>query len=178
MARSKYFAHSLDGLEPHQWHVLSEHLENTGEIAAGFLAAVNGSDLGRAAGILHDLGKYTKAFQARLHGSETRVDHSTAGALLALERYPFPIGKIIAFCVAGHHAGLANDVGGQRITSLGDRLAATVTKPDPTWRREVTLPVVDPPKLKPKNLQTAGFSASFLIRMVFSALVDAGLSGY
>ena len=160
-------------MDPHEWHLLSEHLQKTGEIAAAFLAAVNCSDLGRAAGTLHDLGKYTKAFQARLQGGGTRVDHSTAGALAALEQYPFPIGRIIAFCVAGHHAGLANGVGGERMSSLGDRLAAAVKKPDPIWRREVTLPDIDSPKLKPKNLQTAGFSAALLIRMVFSALVDA-----
>lgn len=173
MYRSSYFAHSHEGLDPRRWHALSEHLVNTGSRAASFLAAVNCQDLALAAGILHDLGKYTEDFQSRLMGMGIRVDHSTAGAQVAIERYPGPVGKIIAFCVAGHHAGLANGVIGQRITALGDRLEATVAEPDPIWRSEITLPNVKPPRVKPRNLETAGFSAAFLIRMVFSALVDA-----
>lgn len=173
MAQSSYFAHSHEGLDPHRWHALSEHLVNTGTGAASFLATVNCQDLALAAGILHDLGKYTRDFQSRLKGVGNRVNHSTAGAQVAIERYPGPVGKIIAFCVAGHHAGLANGVNGQRITALRDRLEETVAQPDPIWRSEVTLPDVSPPQIKPRNLETAGFSAAFLIRMVFSALVDA-----
>lgn len=141
--------------------------------SASFLASVNCQDLALAAGRLHDLGKYTRKFQARLQGARTRVDHSTAGAQVAIERYPGPLGKIIAFCVAGHHAGLANGINGQRITALGDRLTASVAEPDPIWRREITLPDIQSPPIKPRALETAGFSAAFLIRMVFSALVDA-----
>jgi CRISPR-associated endonuclease/helicase Cas3 len=49
------------------------------------LAAERGSKFGarRAAalaGMLHDLGKYSAAFQRRLDGSGEAVDHSTAGA--------------------------------------------------------------------------------------------------
>jgi len=35
----------------------------------------------RLAGLLHDLGKYTPAFQAKLRGALEKVDHSTAGAV-------------------------------------------------------------------------------------------------
>ena len=173
MTQSRYFAHSHERLDPYRWHTLSEHLVNTGTRAASFLAAVNCQDLALATGILHDLGKYTRDFQSLLKGMRRRVNHSTAGAQVAIDHYPGAIGKIIAFCVAGHHAGLANGVNGQRITALGDRLSETVQEPDPIWRTEIALPNVSPPKIKPRKPETAGFSAAFLIRMVFSALVDA-----
>lgn len=168
-----YFAHSHDSLEPAHWHLLSHHLENTGERAAAFLDAVGAADLGRAAGLLHDLGKYSDEFQQRLAGKAARVDHSTAGAQTALKRYPGPLGKIIAYCVAGHHAGLANGVNGEKISSLADRLAALPPRLDPVWNTEVALPELLPPTIKPRDASHAGFSAAFLIRMLFSALVDA-----
>lgn len=168
-----YFAHSHESLEPARWHLLSQHLENTGERAAAFLDAVDVADLGRAAGLLHDLGKYSDEFQQRLAGKAARVDHSTAGAQTALKRYPGPLGKVIAYCVAGHHAGLANGVNGEKIGALADRLAASPPPLDARWKNEVALPELLPPRIKPRDASNAGFSAAFLVRMVFSALVDA-----
>ena len=43
---------------------------------------------GRAAGLLHDLGKYSARFQARLQGDPSKVDHATTGAQLAAKHYP------------------------------------------------------------------------------------------
>jgi len=123
---------------------------------------------------MHDLGKYSEEFQQRLAGKGARVDHSTAGAQTAWERYHYPLNKIVAFCVAGHHAGLANGVNGERISALADRLAASPPSLDPIWRTEIALPELQPPTtIKPRDKSYAGFSAAFLIRMVFSALVDA-----
>ena len=173
MTRTTYFAHSHELLEPESWHHLSRHLQNTGERAAAFLDAIGAGDLGRTAGLLHDLGKYSEEFQQRLAGKAARVDHSTAGAQAALKRYPGPLGKIVAYCVAGHHAGLANGVNGEKIGALADRLAASPPPLDPIWKTEVALPELQPPTIKPRDASYAGFSASFLIRMVFSALVDA-----
>ena len=168
-----YFAHSHESLESAHWHILSHHLENTGERAAAFLDAVGAADLGRAAGLLHDLGKYSDEFQQRLAGKAARVDHSTAGAQTAQKQYPDLLGKIIAYCVAGHHAGLANGVDGEKISALADRLATLPPRLDPVWKTEVALPKLQPPNIKPRDKSHAGFSAAFLIRMVFSALVDA-----
>ena len=168
-----YFAHSHDSLEPALWHLLSQHLKNTGDRAAAFLDATGVGNLGQAAGLLHDLGKYSNEFQQRLAGNPAPVDHSTAGAQTALKRYPGPLGKIIAYCVAGHHAGLANGVNGERIGALADRLASSPPTLDPIWQTQVALPELLPPRIRPRDASYAGFSAAFLIRMVFSALVDA-----
>ena len=64
----------------------------------------------RKTGQLHDLGKYSEAFNHRLHGGSS-VNHATAGAKIAVERWGNVIGKLMAFCIAEHHAGLANGSG-------------------------------------------------------------------
>ena len=156
------------------WHRLSEHLHGTSVRAAGFLDAVDGTDFGRVAGLLHDLGKYTREFQARLAGGNQRVNHSTAGAKVAVDRFGKHLGKMLAYCVAGHHSGLANGVNGEQITALEARLEEKIPLPDPIWEQEIALPAnLQPPRLKPRDRDTAGFCAAFFIRMLFSALVDA-----
>ena len=173
MARTRYYAHSGSSPDRDDWHPLAAHLENTGTRASEFLSLPGCGELGRAAGLLHDLGKYTKEFQARLAGDITRVDHSTAGARVAIERYGDKLGKILAFCIAGHHAGLANGVGGHRTRALTERLARPASNLDPAWEEEIELPELTPPSLRPRDAAGVAFCASFLIRMVFSALVDA-----
>ena len=81
---------------------------------------------------------------------------------------------MLAFCIAGHHAGLANGVNGEQITALEARLKEKIPAPDPIWEQEIALPVnLPPPHLEPRDRDTAGFCAAFFIRMLFSALVDA-----
>ena len=171
MTPRTYYAHSSPGA---RWQRLSEHLEGTAARAAAFLESVGLAELGRVAGLLHDLGKYTDPFQERLEGNPRRFDHAAPGARLAIDRYQDPLGKILAFCVAGHHAGLANGVNGERTTALAERLRAACAMPDPIWEQEIALPAeLARPRIMPRNRDTAGFCAAFLIRMVFSALVDA-----
>ena len=173
MGRSKYYAHSGASEDREHWHRLSEHLDGTGARAAGFLDAVGGADIGKVAGLLHDLGKYTQEFQDRLSDGRQRINHSTAGAKVEVERYD-KLGKMLAFCIAGHHAGLANGVNGEKTTALKARLEEKVPAPDPIWEQEIEIPVnLPPPHIKLRDRDTAGFCAAFFIRMLFSALVDA-----
>ena len=55
-----------------------EHLEGTAALAGQFALPFGGDEQARLAGMLHDIGKYSEAFQARLQGSRSTVDHSTA----------------------------------------------------------------------------------------------------
>ena len=171
----RYYAHTSESDSRDTWHGLAEHLIATGSRARAMLGATGCEELAEVAGLLHDLGKYTSAFQRRLSGDGSRVNHSTAGAKVAVERYGPLIGKVLAYAIAGHHAGLANGVAGGRISSLKDRLDdKTVPAVDKAWQREIELPdSLKPPAIKLRETQSAGFGASFLIRMVFSALVDA-----
>ena len=90
-----YYAHSaqdeLGNLLPYEhWQTLQNHSVNVGEMAAEFARVFGAQEIACQTGQLHDLGKYSEAFNRRLHGGPT-VDHATAGAKIAIERW----GKVI-----------------------------------------------------------------------------------
>lgn len=172
-AQVAYFAHSGKTPDRSDWHPLAAHLKATGDRAAGFLAATSAGEFGRAAGVLHDLGKYTPEFQRRLSGAAIAAPHSTAGAQVAMARYPNAVGKMLAFCIAGHHAGLANAANGERSLSLTERLVERVPTLDPYWEHEIEFGAIDPPRIVARSPEHFGFCAAMFVRMVFSALVDA-----
>ena len=171
----RYYAHSSESADRQTWHKLAEHLTETGNKAAELLAGSECEELARTAGLLHDAGKYTAAFQRRLRGDPSRVNHSTAGAKIAIERYGQWIGKALAYTIAGHHAGLANGVNGARTSSLKDRLEdKAIEVPDKAWQGEIEIAKkLNVPTLKMRNRETIGLRIALMIRMVFSALVDA-----
>ena len=71
----KYLAHmSKNGDE----QLLKEHLENSAILCGRFADQFGAYEWGYCCGYLHDLGKYSEKFQKRIHGSEEKVDHSTA----------------------------------------------------------------------------------------------------
>lgn len=175
-----FFAHSTKDLSRSDWQTLSGHLHAVGSLA-GKNAKVFGAEmLAQVQGWLHDLGKYTLPFQARLNGSPLRVDHSTHGARIALQRYGLE-GQLLAYGIAGHHAGLANGAGEGERTSLADRLEADLPTLEAAWEREIDLPekLSMPAGFKPygeNRLQARErkpFQLAFLTRMLFSCLVDA-----
>lgn len=95
-----YYARTSD----HGYETCAEHLAMAGCLAGGFAKGFGYLDDGLLAGLVHDLGKYSDAFQRRIRNPDHcgPVDHSTAGALL-LMRHACPLA---AMAVAGHHAGL------------------------------------------------------------------------
>lgn len=129
--------------------------------------------LGHTAGLLHDIGKYSDEFQRRIAGDAIRVDHATRGAMLAVERYP-KVGWLLAYGIAGHHAGLANGCASGERTALNDRLRGIgLPALRDEWRREIALPAqIIPPRLSPHK-ERSSFQFAFLARMLFSCLVDA-----
>ena len=146
-----------------------EHLNGTAELCAEFAAAFDMEEQGRLAGLSHDLGKYSDAFQRRLQGSPERVDHSTAGAAECCK-----LGQnCAAFAVAGHHGGLP-DGGGQgdhyeEKTFCGRMKKAALGKLEPydAWQRETGLPVL------PQRMFSGPLEEMFFTRMLYSCLVDA-----
>jgi CRISPR-associated endonuclease/helicase Cas3 len=179
----KFYAHSTERPDKSDWQALSDHLVGTGERAAGHAAPFGGQVLARTAGRLHDIGKYTERFQSRLSGDLRRVDHATWGAWIARDRYG-PLGTLIAYGIAGHHAGLANGRPGledQSRSSLHERLSDDYRDRElppllPDWERDVELPasLAFPDRFArhPKPERRL-FQLSLLARMVFSCLVDA-----
>ena len=167
-----YYAHSGSKIDKSDWQALSDHLKKVGHIAAVNAQYFDAAILARNAGLLHDIGKYTEEFQKRLEGGR-RVDHATAGAKIAVQKWG-RYGRLLAYIIAGHHAGLANGVDpGENRSTLGDRLKKTISELDSIWMEEIALTdQLSFPPMKPiENME--GFQFAFLIRMLFSCLVDA-----
>lgn len=177
------FAHSLpDRPDQAGWEPLSHHLSQVGDRAAAFATLFGAGELARAAGLLHDIGKCSEAYQAYIRGQQLKgPDHSTAGARAAVEAYG-KLGRLIAFGVAGHHSGLMDGVdrkGEGRGRSLSDRLdptAYSIPSHD-GWRDHVlgppTLAALSGCSRPTANPDYPGFEFAFLTRMLFSCLVDA-----
>lgn len=180
---------------------VTEHLEGTARLAGDFAEAFGNRDWGELLGWWHDLGKFTPAWQKHIRkGSgyndeafhETsggNVNHSTAGAILAFERFSNPIiARLLSYGIAGHHAGLPDwepdEAGGDLVNRLFDTLhgdelrsdemavikeiepaAIFLKKPLP---RSAPMGVVGPEEAKVAREHT-----HLWIRMLYSCLVDA-----
>ncbi len=162
----EYLAHiAQDGRE----QTALAHLQGTAERCAAAAAAFGAEEQGRLAGLLHDVGKYSEAFQKRLHGGP-RVDHATAGAFEC-----WKLGQYLAaIAILGHHGGLP-DGGGRgdgpdRATLCGRLNRARLGKiPDyGAWKRELSMPQAS----LPEDLRD-GPAMMFFTRMLYSCLVDA-----
>ncbi len=116
---------AVDGITQY----LSDHLGNVSRLAARHASKLNLHRAGEVIGLLHDLGKYSSAFQAYIRSAtglldqdadsyvdpdsqRGRIDHSSAGAQFIWQRTehvgglgPF-VGQILALCIASHHSGL------------------------------------------------------------------------
>ncbi|MEO9214679.1 MAG: CRISPR-associated endonuclease Cas3'' [Rhodanobacter sp.] len=171
----KFYAHSTQRSDKANWQPLHEHLSSVGTLAAEFATAFGGQILARPAGLLHDLGKYTGEFQQRLEGKSLKVDHATWGARIASDRYG-SFGRLLAYGIAGHHAGLANGKSGNSRTSLHDRLNSSLPELLPHWQQELSLPEPSelqlPVGFRPR-MDRGVFQLTLLARMLFSCLVDA-----
>ncbi len=165
-------------------HELEEHLTGVARLTERFAAKFGSRDWGALAGYWHDLGKFSPQFQSYIRRSsgydpeahiETgpgRVDHSTAGALYAVDRLGSR-GHVLAYLIAGHHAGLPDwrkiesDSGGV----LEHRLARK------ELLERVPLRAVSKNILERESPQTrpVGGPAGFAlwVRMLFSCLRDA-----
>ena len=161
-----YLAHiSANG----QAQSVLEHLRGTASLAEDFARPFGAEKQARLVGLAHDIGKYSDAFQKRLHGAPIQVDHSTAGAVECWQRRKL----FAAFAVAGHHGGLP-DGGSQtdspdQATLWGRVKRAGRLEPYGRWAQEVSLPQADIPDF----LKRPGPEWVFFTRMLYSCLVDA-----
>jgi CRISPR-associated endonuclease/helicase Cas3 len=168
-----YYAHTAAGKSEGEWEPLRHHLTEVAAFAADRADRFGAAEIAHATGLLHDLGKYSCAFQDRLRGNSGRVDHSTAGAAWAKQHLDQKWGPLIAHAVAGHHAGLADglfDPEG-RLEEKADLAApaAAAAKAD-----GVILPQDVSQTQGMRFLEgQRGFQCAFLTRMIFSCLIDA-----
>jgi CRISPR-associated endonuclease/helicase Cas3 len=173
-----FFAHSTDSEDRSNWQTLQGHLEEVARLAAARGDKFGARNAAGLAGLLHDLGKYTTGFQRRLSGYDERIDHSSAGAqevmrLIAGGRDK-GMAELIAYAIAGHHAGLPDREG--EAGSLTQRWAKPLEALDPIWREEIKVDAAGllPESFRPhSDAKRIPFQLSLLGRMIFSCLVDA-----
>jgi CRISPR-associated endonuclease/helicase Cas3 len=140
---------------------LSRHLLEVASLARAFAGKIGLPDAGELVGLLHDLGKYSSAFQNYLKSAvgyleqdkdddfidpqrmKGKIDHSTAGAQTifcefkqrgAIDRIA---GEILAVCIASHHSGLIDCLGSDGSDLLTKRLekADAFTHLREAWNR-------------------------------------------
>ena len=173
----KYYAHvSEDG---ERYEFVRDHLTEVAEMASKFADSFDAADWAYAIGLSHDIGKYSQRFQDRILHDGPKVDHSTAGALVMNDEMHL---RPLAYCIAGHHGGLPD--AGSRLddgTTLFGRLekARKGAIPDfGAYSEEIDLRTPGAPSvLTDRSLSgdpaEQSYAIQFLIRMVFSCLVDA-----
>ena len=160
-------------------HTLYDHLTGTAKRTAEMAGEFGCAEWGRLAGLWHDLGKYSEDFQQMIRAAsgmeahietKSRVDHSTAGGIFAVEQFP-GIGRILTYLISGHHAGIPD---WQSETAGRAALAQRVQKTELLQKTLTSKPPTeilkqDIPQEKPKP----GSDPALWIRMLFSCLVDA-----
>ncbi len=183
------YAHTLPGRPPFEWEPLNKHLDEVAASAAGFAAAFGAGDWADRLGRCHDLGKGSAEFQQYIRSRNTqdaenagaedakrpgRVDHSTFGARYLAKAFSGLAGQLLAFCIAGHHAGLPD-------WSAGDDASAGATLESRLDARN-GIPYVEDPGLtltppaapfKWSSVKEMPFQLAFFTRMLFSTLIDA-----
>lgn len=147
-----------------------------------------------AAALWHDLGKFSEEFQQYIcfssssseageHHSGKKIDHSTAGAKHASTHWgtsKAPYGDMLAYVIAGHHAGLPNG---------SDLFFERFYKDIPDWESNAPVELCSfmepsPPLLWHKksqslkrNQRNLAFAVAMQIRMLFSFLADSDFLG-
>ncbi len=184
-----------------QSHGLAEHLLGVAERAQLFARAF-GPRWARLAGLWHDLGKYRTGFQAYIRlDTDAHIEgklparsdktHSAAGALHALKTFETRFGpqgakaaRILAYTIAGHHAGLADWTAGLDDRLLGSRAPDSnreyeEARAECAGARPNILPLPESFELRqafeaiPGGRSGNPLACALWIRMLFSTLVDA-----
>lgn len=108
---------------------LDDHLKNVAKICSENASKIGLSKAGELIGLLHDIGKYSNAFQNYIKSAsglinqdaddfidsdkvKGKIDHSTAGAQLlreksiGLNKQKQIVSQLLSLCIVSHHSGL------------------------------------------------------------------------
>lgn len=182
------YAHSFPGMPEQSWQTLEEHQNAVADRAKQF-ADFGASQTAALLGGIHDTGKRSDSFQNRLHGKGGKVDHTSAAYLYLMKEWGegpqsgngASLAQLLAYPLFGHHGGMA-DFGSQAETgTLMQRLSGPRLKAVPDWKAEGTAPLPSMaailqelhPLMCLEGKRPDAFATAFLLRMLFSCLVDA-----
>lgn len=151
-----------------QRQYLAAHLHGVARLAAEFADKFGLSSQGELIGLLHDLGKYSAAFQAYIQsatnllkqdedeefvdaaGLKGKIDHSTSGAqfiwqhLAEKDALSQIAGQVLALCIASHHSGLIDCLTSLPGKPAEDGFTQRMGKPDSKTNLKETLSKADP----------------------------------
>ena len=140
----EFIAHRRE--DDHKIQSVKTHLLEVSQLCGRFSAKVSVAEAGKILGLLHDLGKYSRAFQSYIQSAtgvldpdldeahvdasslKGKIDHSTAGAQRIwslLKSYGVPgqmAGRILSVCLASHHGGLMDCLTPDGRDGFGDRM--------------------------------------------------------
>ncbi|WP_424529240.1 CRISPR-associated helicase Cas3' [Sphaerisporangium viridialbum] len=179
---TELWAHSVS--DAGHRHALSDHLRDTAVLAGGFAEVFGARGLAAYLGLVHDVGKGGCAWQEGLLRAETAggrvvdahglsIDHKAAGTWLAARKAGL---GFFGMPVLGHHGGLPDTQDLKRCLAMAEtddlqRMQEAITRVSALVPEIVAGPM---PEL-PGWVKSAGdaHAVELLVRMVFSALVDA-----
>lgn len=176
------FAHIRHKSDRWETQSIKEHCEGTAALAENMARAFGAGEWARLCGLWHDIGKYSPKFQQHIIAysgfdktvrDPGKVDHATAGALLASEELK-GMYLPIAYCICGHHSGLMDYIGDGRsnlqfhLSTQSQHYLDNIRQfiPKDTSPPNLPMPNFDNNSHKPKAWH-------LWIRMLFSCLVDA-----
>lgn len=156
---------------------MEDHLYGVAEKAAEFATPFGAEDWAYLAGLWHDVGKGTLQWQAFLRNANNITDefakfyaghpvHADAGAQ-KIYNNSAQAGKLLAYCIAGHHGGLPNWEEASDTSGLKARLGKPL--PDVRFAALSKIPSELPFCIDGERF---GFQLQFFVRMLFSCLVD------
>lgn len=163
---------------------LREHALGVSSLAQRFGQRFASGDWALTAALLHDMGKATTEWQEYFRKksgyrsdsgpqSTPTVEHSIVGAKAGEKLLGTPLGRFLSYCIAGHHAGLADWSPGEGSgqSALSYRLKS---KPSPDINQaQRTMIKQGAPNRPPWRFERHGLDVSLWVRMVYSCLVDA-----
>lgn len=182
------YGHSHPSLPESEWQTLEEHQQGVGELAKHF-ALFGAPSTAELLGRIHDTGKRSDSFQKRLRGKGGKIDHTSAAYQYLLKEWGTGseakngemLARLLAYPLLGHHGGMA-DFGSQAEEgTLAHRMSGSRLRTVPDWKSESveSLPAAEgflrelQPFICLEGKRPDAFATAFLLRMLFSCLVDA-----